>query len=450
MAQDLSSDEEIEIKYISSEDEEWIEEDFRDDENIQPNFNEQRNYGSYDDLDQIPHDILAFRPERPPGAHFPDGVTRQNRRNYLTPLSIFKLFFTEALVEMLCKFNNEIAAATGPTKPSMYKNWKDIDFEEFYVFMGLLMYMGLVQVPNFKLYWNGKSLFNDLWARAFMTRFRFQQILCFLKVSNRDTEVATDKLAKLASKASPTMMTTLTTSQKSQPSGTTRYSQARLNRGFVQQRANTIASSENAEHISAVKLVIGQPPQTAQGHAIHVRKVWSPPVSSVASPSPTPVSSKSGISFPSSETELKKAYFRQLDEIKNLQEQLQLKDKRIQQLETELAQMKEREADLKPGETCYIVPKDITRLGSYNCFRACYIVPKDITRLQTSTFWLTKAVTSLQADVTGSLALVILSRYGYCRLLGHVQWSQELSVFAMSCLSFWHTLTVPIHATAAG
>ncbi|XP_055872822.1 coronin-1A-like isoform X2 [Biomphalaria glabrata] len=118
----------------------------------------------------------------------------------------------------------------------------------------------------------------------------------------------------LASKASPTMMTTLTTSQKSQPSGTTRYSQARLNRGFVQQRANTIASSENAEHISAVKLVIGQPAQTAQGH-------------------------------------LKKAYFRQLDEIKNLQEQLQLKDKRIQQLETELAQMKEREADLKPGES---------------------------------------------------------------------------------------------------
>ncbi|XP_055885721.1 piggyBac transposable element-derived protein 4-like [Biomphalaria glabrata] len=195
MAQDLSSDEEIE--YISSEDEEWIEEEFHDDENIQPNFNEQRNYGSYDDLDQIPHAIPAFRPERPPGAHFPDSVTRQNRRNYLTPLSIFKLFFTEALVEMLCKFTNENAAATGPSKPSMYKNWKDIDVEEFYVFMGLLMYMGLVQVPNFKLYWNGKSLFNGLWARAFMTRFRFQQILCFLKVSNRDTEVATDKLAKV-------------------------------------------------------------------------------------------------------------------------------------------------------------------------------------------------------------------------------------------------------------
>ncbi|KAK0056280.1 piggyBac transposable element-derived protein 3 [Biomphalaria pfeifferi] len=148
MAQDFSDEE---IEYISSEDEEWIEEDFRDDENIQPNFNEQRNYRSYDDLDQIPHAIPAFRPERPPGAHFPDSVTRQNRRNYLTPLSIFKLFFIEALVEMLCKFTNENAAATGPTKLSMYKNWKDIDVE-FYVFMGLLMYMGLVQVPNFKLY----------------------------------------------------------------------------------------------------------------------------------------------------------------------------------------------------------------------------------------------------------------------------------------------------------
>ncbi|KAI8780061.1 piggyBac transposable element-derived protein 3 [Biomphalaria glabrata] len=70
----------------------------------------------------------------------------------------------EALVEMLCKFTNENAAATGPTKPSMYKNWKDIDVEEFYVFMGLLIYMGLVQVPNFKLYLNGKSLFNGIVA----------------------------------------------------------------------------------------------------------------------------------------------------------------------------------------------------------------------------------------------------------------------------------------------
>ncbi|KAH9509688.1 Coronin-2A [Bulinus truncatus] len=147
----------------------------------------------------------------------------------------------------------------------------------------------------------------------------------------------------LASKSkSPALMAAVTSSNATQPATTTRYSQVRLNRGLVQQRANTIASSDNAEHVSAVKMVIGQPTATAasQGHAIHVRKVWSPPVSSVASPSPTSLSSKSGVSFPSSESELKKAYFKQLDEIKNLQEQLQLKDKRIQQLEAELALMK--------------------------------------------------------------------------------------------------------------
>ncbi|XP_059149783.1 coronin-1A-like isoform X2 [Physella acuta] len=98
----------------------------------------------------------------------------------------------------------------------------------------------------------------------------------------------------------------------SKPVSSSRFVQARFGRSNGPQRANTI--SGGAEHVSAVQMVIGQPSAT-------------------------------------SHTNLKKAYFRQLEEIASLQEQLQVKDRRIKQLEMELSHMRERESDLRPGES---------------------------------------------------------------------------------------------------
>ena len=49
--------------------------------------------------------------------------------------------------------------------------------------------------------------------------------------------------------------------------------------------------------------------------------------------------------------QLKKAYFRQLEEIRSLKEQVTLKDKRIRLLESELSTLKEKESTLGPGES---------------------------------------------------------------------------------------------------
>jgi len=97
----------------------------------------------------------------------------------------------------MCQWTNKNAAAVGPTKPSMYRDWTDVDEDEFYRFIGLLMYMGMVQVPNVDLYWCKKSLFHGLWARSFMSKFRFRQLLCFLKISDFETEKPGDKLCKV-------------------------------------------------------------------------------------------------------------------------------------------------------------------------------------------------------------------------------------------------------------
>ena len=49
--------------------------------------------------------------------------------------------------------------------------------------------------------------------------------------------------------------------------------------------------------------------------------------------------------------QLKMAYFRQLEEIRSLKEQVALKDKRIRLLESELNSLKEKESSLGPGES---------------------------------------------------------------------------------------------------
>jgi len=82
---------------------------------------------------------------------------------------------------------------------------------------------------------------------------------------------------------------------------------------------------------------------------VHIKKVWSP-----QSPPPAFVTEpaiENGV--PATDPELRKAYFRQLEEINSLKDQLSLKDKRIRQLEEELRLLKPLTSTNDMGEsTC--------------------------------------------------------------------------------------------------
>lgn len=86
---------------------------------------------------------------------------------------------------------------TGPNKPSVFRSWEDLDSEMFLKFVGLLMYMSIVHLPNLELYWSTKTCFHGLWARAYMSKLNFKQIQSFFKLCNPDTERGTDKLRKV-------------------------------------------------------------------------------------------------------------------------------------------------------------------------------------------------------------------------------------------------------------
>ena len=64
-------------------------------------------------------------------------------------------------------------------------------------FLGLIIYMGFVKLPDIERYWSTEPPYHGLWARRFMTRKRFQAILSFLHVVNPDTEDPQDRLRKL-------------------------------------------------------------------------------------------------------------------------------------------------------------------------------------------------------------------------------------------------------------
>lgn len=110
----------------------------------------------------------------------------------------FLLFFNMDLVQWLCDWTNENAEIMRADRPSYAKDWTDVDPPTMLRFFALLMYMGIVHVPNVEKYWCTDSLYHGLWARAFMSRDRFKQILCFLKTASPGRVVnPNDKLDKI-------------------------------------------------------------------------------------------------------------------------------------------------------------------------------------------------------------------------------------------------------------
>ncbi|XP_076438878.1 coronin-1A-like isoform X3 [Babylonia areolata] len=110
------------------------------------------------------------------------------------------------------------------------------------------------------------------------------------------------------------------------------------------------SSSSAAAHNSCMKVTLGET-ESPTSNTIHIRKTWHPPPPQL---SPQTVSHSQAASppLPDSVPELKKAYFRQVEEISSLKEQLSLKDKRIRQLETELSMLRHNQgspASTEPG-----------------------------------------------------------------------------------------------------
>lgn len=117
---------------------------------------------------------------------------RSAARRFVRAVDFFLLFFTAQIIEDICKSTNKYAwmhIFEKPTYSERDGSWKEVTEEEMLKFIGLLVYMGIVQVPRLHCYWSTRKLFSGLLPPSVMPRKRFKALLAFLSVS--DPEMTT-------------------------------------------------------------------------------------------------------------------------------------------------------------------------------------------------------------------------------------------------------------------
>ncbi|XP_066497507.1 uncharacterized protein [Hoplias malabaricus] len=110
---------------------------------------------------------LRFLPAREPGVQLRKG-------DCYTPLSLFKLFFPKDAVEVLCRNTNK-QAAKNIARGAKYR-WLDVDVAEFYKYIGLIIYMSMVNLKHISDFWRKSNIFSIHFPSTVMSRDRYRSI----------------------------------------------------------------------------------------------------------------------------------------------------------------------------------------------------------------------------------------------------------------------------------
>ncbi|KAF4086475.1 hypothetical protein AMELA_G00106810 [Ameiurus melas] len=136
------------------------------------------------DADEAPA-ALRFQPARSPGVQPSSADTN-------TPLDLFKRFFAPDVVNTLCRNTNKMATKNA-TRGCKYK-WTDVTTEEFYRYIGLVLYMAAVKLDRVCDYWRQNSIFSFAYPATVMARDRYRTISWNVHLSNPDKDQESDGL----------------------------------------------------------------------------------------------------------------------------------------------------------------------------------------------------------------------------------------------------------------
>ncbi|KAL6481299.1 hypothetical protein MHYP_G00093790 [Metynnis hypsauchen] len=107
-----------------------------------------------------------------------------------TPLSLFKLFFPEDAVEVLCQNTNK-QAAKNIARGAKYR-WMDIDVAELYQYIGLIIYMSMVRLKHISDFWQKSNIFSIPFPSQVMSRDRYRTISWNIHMSDPDEDRLND------------------------------------------------------------------------------------------------------------------------------------------------------------------------------------------------------------------------------------------------------------------
>jgi hypothetical protein len=106
-----------------------------------------------------------------------------------TPISVFRGFFTEEILTLITDQTN-IYGRGRKSSDNRRKssNWKDVSKKEIESFLGLIILMGINDLPNMKLYWSKDMVFHNAFISSIMSRDRFLQIFYNLHLADNALE----------------------------------------------------------------------------------------------------------------------------------------------------------------------------------------------------------------------------------------------------------------------
>ncbi len=113
----------------------------------------------------------------------------------------YKIFVSSNIIDLIVEQTNlyatQIVLTKDTTPSSRIHFWNPVDRDEIWIFLGILMYMGVVRLPKIEDYWSTDTLFKNDVIPKVMSRNRFQLILRFIHFADNDDPNQTDKLHKI-------------------------------------------------------------------------------------------------------------------------------------------------------------------------------------------------------------------------------------------------------------
>ena len=110
------------------------------------------------------------------------------------PLDAFRLFMHQEVISLMVDSTNDF----GTTGQYRSRRWTPIDQEEFEVYIGIVILMGVVKMPSYKDYWDPEiSQFAEMF-KGKMTCERFGLIQTHLHCAPSTVDDSVDKVAKAA------------------------------------------------------------------------------------------------------------------------------------------------------------------------------------------------------------------------------------------------------------
>jgi hypothetical protein len=139
----------------------------------------------FEPIDQVIYEPIELEPHRDAQALLPPTFSTKSH-----PFDYFTLFFTPELFSTITKHTNQYAAQQRLFNIQERQcEWDPLISEELYVFLGVIIYMGIHLEPEISMYWNTDFNKGPLHPVSnHITLRRFQQIKRYCHISCSESD----------------------------------------------------------------------------------------------------------------------------------------------------------------------------------------------------------------------------------------------------------------------